>query len=92
MPSGTKKKGNYTDDTYAAERQQIKADGVNVIDRFMPSNSIGHNKFQVLVKAGPQAVLFGSTNCTSNALCAQTNNSIIAGSPAMAKAYADYWN
>jgi hypothetical protein len=52
MLSGTKKKGNYTDDTYAAERQQIKADGVNVIDRFMPSNRmIGHNKFQVLVNA-----------------------------------------
>ncbi len=57
----------------------------------MPSNSIGHNKFQVLVNGTPQAVLFGSTNCTSNALCAQTNNTIIARSPAMAKAYADYW-
>lgn len=91
MPSGTKKKGNYTNDTYADERKEIKADGLTVIDRFMPSNSIGHNKFQVLVNGTPQAVLFGSTNCTSNALCAQTNNTIIARSPAMAKAYADYW-
>jgi phosphatidylserine/phosphatidylglycerophosphate/cardiolipin synthase-like enzyme len=45
----------------------------------------------VLVNGGPQAVLFGSTNCTSNALCAQTNNTIIARSPAIAQAYSDYW-
>lgn len=91
MPGGTKKGGDLTNDTYAQERQQIKAAGLTVIDRFMPSNSIGHNKFQVLVNGTPQAVLFGSTNCTSNALCAQTNNTIIARSPAMAQAYADYW-
>ncbi|RFB76311.1 phospholipase D-like domain-containing protein [Methylovirgula sp. 4M-Z18] len=92
MPGGTKKAGTFTNDTYAAERQAIKADGLDVIDRFMPSNSIGHNKFQVLMDGTPQAVLFGSTNCTSNALCAQTNNTIIARSPAMAQAYADYWD
>ena len=57
----------------------------------MPSSHIGHNKFQVLDKDGPQAVLFGSTNWTSNAFCAQTNNSIIARSPALAAAYKDYW-
>jgi hypothetical protein len=91
MPSGSKKAGNQTNDTYSEERQQIKAAGLTVIDRFMPSNSIGHNKFQVLVNGTPQAVLFGSTNCTSNALCAQTNNTIIARSPAMAQAYAEYW-
>jgi len=92
MPGGTKKAGNLTNDTYAVERAQIKAAGAAVIDRFMPSNAIGHNKFQVLVGgSGPQAVLFGSTNCTSNALCAQTNNTVIARSPAIAKAYADYW-
>jgi phosphatidylserine/phosphatidylglycerophosphate/cardiolipin synthase-like enzyme len=91
MPSGTKKAGNFTNDTYADERQQIKAAGLTVIDRFMPSNAIGHNKFQVLVNGMPRVVLLGSTNCTSNALCAQTNNIIIARSPAMAQAYADYW-
>ncbi|MGY4478724.1 phospholipase D-like domain-containing protein [Bradyrhizobium sp. USDA 3364] len=91
MPGGTKKAGNLTNDTYSEQRQQIKAAGLSVIDRFMPSNSIGHNKFQVLIKGTPQAVLLGSTNCTSNALCAQTNNTIIARSPAMAQAYADYW-
>ena len=53
-----------TNDTYAAERQQIHDAGADVIDRFMPSGHIGHNKFQVLDKGGPQAVLFGSTNWT----------------------------
>jgi phosphatidylserine/phosphatidylglycerophosphate/cardiolipin synthase-like enzyme len=84
--------GKKTNDTYADEREQIREAGVNVIDRFMPSGHIGHNKFQVLDKDGPQAVLFGSTNWTSHALCAQTNNAVIARSPALAAAYLDYWN
>lgn len=84
--------GKETNDTYAPERDQIRAAGADVIDRFMPSHHIGHNKFQVLVRGGPQAVLFGSTNWTSNALCAQTNNSIIARSPAIASAYKNYWD
>ena len=81
-----------TKDTYAAERAELRTAGADVIDRFMPSGHIGHNKFQVLDKGGPQAVLFGSTNWTAHALCAQTNNSVIARSPALASAYLDYWN
>jgi phosphatidylserine/phosphatidylglycerophosphate/cardiolipin synthase-like enzyme len=84
--------GQKTNDTYASQRQQIRASGANAIDRFMPSGHIGHNKFQVLDKDGPQAVLFGSTNWTSNALCAQTNNALLARSPAVAAAYVEYWN
>jgi phosphatidylserine/phosphatidylglycerophosphate/cardiolipin synthase-like enzyme len=91
MP-GTGDDGAKTNDTYAAERQRIRDDGANVIDRFMPSNRIGHNKFQVLDQGGPQAVLFGSTNWTANALCAQTNNTVIARSPTLAAAYMNYWN
>lgn len=83
--------GQKTNDTYAAERKQIHASGAEVVDRFMPSGHIGHNKFQVLDKGGPEAVLFGSTNWTSHALCAQTNNSIIARSPALAAAYKGCW-
>ena len=83
--------GKATDDTYASEREEIKRSGVKVIDRFMPSGHIGHNKFAVLEKNGPQAVLFGSTNWTSRALCAQTNNSIVARSPKLAAAYLAYW-
>lgn len=89
MPSG---QGDAkTDDTYAGQRQALHASGADVIDRFMPSGRIGHNKFQILGKAGSEAVLFGSTNWTSNALCAQTNNTVVARSPAVAAAYKDYW-
>jgi len=87
-----KSDGKKTNDTYAVQRQHIRDAGANVIDRFMPSGHIGHNKFQVLDEGGAQAVLFGSTNWTSNALCAQTNNSIIARSPHLAAAYKEYWN
>jgi hypothetical protein len=90
MP-GTLPNGQKTDDAYGTERQQIHDAGADVIDRFMPSGHIGHNKFQILDSDGPQAVLFGSTNWTSHGLCAQTNNSIIARSPAVASAYKDYW-
>ena len=90
MPGG--KGEDRTKDTYADERGAIRQAGLDVIDRFMPSGHIGHNKFQVLVDKGPQAVLFGSTNWTSHALCAQTNNAVVARSPALSAAYLDYWN
>jgi phosphatidylserine/phosphatidylglycerophosphate/cardiolipin synthase-like enzyme len=93
MPGGGGKGQPKTNDTYSEERQALHEACPDAIDRFMPSNAIGHNKFQVLDKGGAaQAVLFGSTNWTSNALCAQTNNSIIARSPKLAQAYLDYWN
>ncbi|MBV9559384.1 MAG: hypothetical protein JOY90_02815 [Bradyrhizobium sp.] len=91
MPGTTDDK-EKTNDTYAPERKQIHAAGADVIDRFMPGGHIGHNKFQVLDKGGPQAVLFGSTNWTSHGLCAQTNNSVIARSPGLASAYKAYWD
>ena len=84
--------GVATNDTYAPERKQAKDAGVNVIDRMMPSGHIGHNKFTVLDIGGPSAVQFGSTNWTDRALCAQSNNSIIARSPKVAAAYKAYWD
>ena len=93
MPGGGGQNGAKTNDTYAQERAALHAACPDAIDRFMPSSSIGHNKFQILVAGNAaQAVLFGSTNWTSNALCAQTNNSILARSPKMAALYWDYWN
>src|SRR5262249_4595905 len=84
--------GTKTDDTYEPERQQAKQNGVDVIDRIMPSGHIGHNKFTVLDVGGPQAVAFGSTNWTDRALCAQSNNTVIARSAKMATAYKTYWD
>ena len=88
-----KENGTKTNDTYATQRANIKAAGANVHDRFMASNHIGHNKFQVLVQKGvPTAALFGSTNVTAHGLCAQTNNTIIARSAGVAAAYDAYWS
>ena len=41
-----------TNDTYAAQREQIKESGADVTDRFMQSGHIGHNKFTVLWEMG----------------------------------------
>jgi phosphatidylserine/phosphatidylglycerophosphate/cardiolipin synthase-like enzyme len=91
MP-GKDENDKRTKDTYEDERNQAKAIGVNVTDRMMPSGHIGHNKFTILDKDGPQVVQFGSTNWTSRALCAQSNNTIIARSPKMAQAFKAYWD
>jgi phosphatidylserine/phosphatidylglycerophosphate/cardiolipin synthase-like enzyme len=84
--------GVKTDDTYEVERKQAASAGVTVIDRMMPSGHIGHNKFTILDNNGPQAVQFGSTNWTDRALCAQSNNTVIARSPKIAAVYKDYWD
>jgi phosphatidylserine/phosphatidylglycerophosphate/cardiolipin synthase-like enzyme len=83
--------GRRTDDVYEPEREQAKK-AIEVIDRFMPGGHIGHNKFTVLDIDGPQVVQFGSTNWTDRALCAQANNTIIARSPKLARAYKTYWD
>jgi phosphatidylserine/phosphatidylglycerophosphate/cardiolipin synthase-like enzyme len=74
-------------------RQALHSRGADIIDRFLPGSHIGHNKFVVYVGPDqtPQAVLLGSTNWTSTALCAQSNNALIVESPALAAAYLAYW-
>jgi phosphatidylserine/phosphatidylglycerophosphate/cardiolipin synthase-like enzyme len=74
----------------------LQADGkvAEVIDRFVASNHIGHNKFVVYVDStnAPRAVLLGSTNWTDTAVCGQSNNALIVEHPDLAQAYLDYWN
>src|SRR5262249_33855398 len=54
------------EDADAENRANLKAAGVNVIDRLLGKGSIPHNKFMVLNQnGGPVAVLSGSTNWTS---------------------------
>lgn len=83
----------------APARQQLHAkfDGQGdseVIDRFVPSGHIGHNKFCIYVDAGgtAQAVLLGSTNWTMTALCGQSNNALVVEDTTLANAYFDYWH
>lgn len=84
------------DTTNAEARKRLrKAIGAKRMqDRmFNTSSGIGHNKFAVLVVNGsPEAVWTGSTNWTPTGLCAQTNNTIVFRTPAVARHYLDYWN
>jgi phosphatidylserine/phosphatidylglycerophosphate/cardiolipin synthase-like enzyme len=66
---------------------------IDITDRMVPDQHIGHNKFCVYVDAegNPAAVLLGSTNWTFNGMCAQTNNTLIVESKALAAQYFDYW-
>ena len=84
------------DTTNATARAKLRALMGNRLQNRMFNNSahIGHNKFAVLIaKDGtPTAVWTGSTNWTKTGLCAQTNNTIILESKAVAQAYSDYWN
>jgi phosphatidylserine/phosphatidylglycerophosphate/cardiolipin synthase-like enzyme len=82
-----------TDDKFSEDRANLKAAGVPVTDRILPSGHIPHNKFLVLKQANkPVAVLTGSTNWTMNGLAAQTNNALLIASPAVAAQYSAYWD
>ena len=81
------------DGTNAESRKTLHAVGVDVTDRFVPSSSIGHNKFVVWSDAtGPQEVLTGSTNWTATGLCSQTNNALIIRNKTVATGYKAYWD
>lgn len=86
----TKKKS----DGNQGARDRLGQTAKTEVNRIMPSNHIGHNKFLVYVNQNgtSKAVLFGSTNWTSTGLCTQTNNTVIVEDPKLAKRYLDYWN
>jgi phosphatidylserine/phosphatidylglycerophosphate/cardiolipin synthase-like enzyme len=81
------------DSTNVEARKELHRLKLDVTDRFLKKNHIGHNKFMVYCdKEGrPRAVLSGSTNWTSTGLCAQSNNAIIIESPDLAGDYLNYW-
>jgi phosphatidylserine/phosphatidylglycerophosphate/cardiolipin synthase-like enzyme len=84
--------GPKDDDADADNRKNLKAAGVNVIDRILGKGDIPHNKFVVLTENNtPTAVLSGSTNWTSTGLCTQTNNALVIESKDVAQRYIDYW-
>jgi phosphatidylserine/phosphatidylglycerophosphate/cardiolipin synthase-like enzyme len=84
--------GNNDEENLPA-RTALHESHVDIADRIMPKGHIGHNKFVVYADAAgkPAAVLLGSTNWTANGLCAQTNNSLVIESSALAAEYMDYW-
>ena len=89
------KKVTIWDTTNAPARAKLSKLMGNRLQNRMFNNSahIGHNKFAVLLDRNgkPIVVWSGSTNWTKTGLCAQSNNTIIVESDAVAKAYFDYW-
>jgi len=82
------------DETNQVSRESLHKSKVDIIDRFVSSGHIGHNKFVIYVnsKGKAQTVMTGSTNWTYTGLCAQSNNSIIIDSEKLAAHYMDFWN
>jgi len=96
--NSSKKQGGKTvsvyDGTNAATRQRLRAnDDLDVTDRMLKGNSIGHNKFVVYEDAQRhlQSVLTGSTNWTPTGLCGQTNNAVLVSDENIAAHYFTYW-
>lgn len=80
------------DGTNQLAREELRQENVRMFDRFVPSSSIGHNKFVVYSKhEEPNAVTTGSVNWTSTGLCSQTNNAISIESSKLARGFRDYW-
>ena len=90
---------NTSDDTAgewdaenAPNRKILHDNGVQIIDRMFNNGSIGHNKFVIYLEKGvPRSVMTGSTNWTSNGLCAQSNNAVLIESPELAALYNNYF-
>src|SRR5258708_4503960 len=82
------------DATNQESRKQLHDSGVDVMDRMLTGDHIGHNKFVVYVDKDekPQTVMTGSTNWTPTALCGQSNNCLIIDSPEVAAIYMEYWH
>lgn len=82
------------DGTNRESRRRLHAhDDIDVTDRLLKGNSIGHNKF-VVYEDGQRRlkrVLTGSTNWTSTGLCGQTNNALLIEDEALASHYLNYW-
>jgi phosphatidylserine/phosphatidylglycerophosphate/cardiolipin synthase-like enzyme len=80
------------DSTNHDARGELHDLGMDVSDRMLKKGHIGHNKFVVYVENEvAQAVLCGSTNWTATGLCAQSNNSVVIASAALAGDYWKYW-
>jgi phosphatidylserine/phosphatidylglycerophosphate/cardiolipin synthase-like enzyme len=82
------------DGTNAKARKRLREDDdLDVTDRLLKGNSIGHNKFVLYEDAQRrlQSVLTGSTNWTSTGLCGQTNNALLVDDEDLASHYFAYW-
>jgi phosphatidylserine/phosphatidylglycerophosphate/cardiolipin synthase-like enzyme len=93
LSNTSKNKKGAWDAENATNRKLLHANKINIKDRmFNNEKSIGHNKFVIYLEDGnPLSVMTGSTNWTSNGLCAQSNNAVIIDSPEVANLYNKYF-
>jgi phosphatidylserine/phosphatidylglycerophosphate/cardiolipin synthase-like enzyme len=85
-----KKKG---DDQNAKARAYIQGK-IDLCNRMISPNALGHNKFLVIGDANgkPRWVWTGSQNWTKTGLCTQANNSVLIDSFELAKEYRHQWD
>ncbi len=82
------------DGTNAKARERLRRnDDLDLTDRMLKGNSIGHNKFLVYEDGQRRlrSVLSGSTNWTATGLCGQTNNALVIDDEDLASHYLAYW-
>ncbi len=77
-----------------ASRQTLNDSGVNVFDRMLKSQGLGHNKFLVIVDNrtdSPVLAWTGSTNWSPTGLCTQLNNGVLIENHDVAEIYFEHW-
>lgn len=96
--SNTKKDANgktvYYDENLDI-RNELKAAGLNIFDRILQSQGLGHNKFLIVYNTNlrkPVKAWTGSTNWTSTGLCTQLNNGVLIEDESVANEYYSQWN
>ncbi|WP_114936891.1 phospholipase D-like domain-containing protein [Mucilaginibacter endophyticus] len=83
---------------FVDENEDVRADlklaGVNVSDRLLAKEGLGHNKILITVDNRTDKAVSawtGSTNWSPTGLCTQLNNGILLKDAAVAGLYYDYW-
>jgi phosphatidylserine/phosphatidylglycerophosphate/cardiolipin synthase-like enzyme len=93
--SDKKEKVNKRIDENLDTRIKLKSANLDIQDRLLTSDALGHNKFAVVVKTlGRKAIKAwsGSTNFTTTGLCTQLNNGILIENADVAQLYLDQWD
>lgn len=91
-------KANTKPVTYAdsnkESRDLLRNAGVDVIDRILAKQGLGHNKILITVSNKtntPLSAFTGSTNWSTTGLCTQLNNGILLKNQKTVKVFYEYW-
>lgn len=88
-----KTKTVYDGTNEKARARLRKSVALDLTDRLLKGNSIGHNKFVLFEDADRKlrTVLTSSSNWTATGLCGQTNNAVLVDDEDLAAHYFTYW-